>query len=338
MSIWTSEIKELEKLYESFKGQLPDLEKELERLIKADDENMILLYSRRCLEVIITDLCECELKRPRKTEPLKGIIDKLQKEEKVPSHIVASMQGLNTLSTFGTHPKDFDPEQVKPVLNNLLIIIKWYLRYKDPVSFNKLIAKEKHGAEQKVIPAKIIPGPRKKVLILISGLLLVIIIALTVLGKFDIINLSNLTQSYKSIAVLPFTNLSNDPDQEYFSYGLMEEILDRLCRIGNLKVISHTSSARFKGTSLSLKEIARQLRASAIMEGSVQKQGDKIRITIQLIDGKTDIHLWSKKFENDGLRAFPLNSCHRLITYSWTRKEFRWETEKPCISGNLILM
>ena len=72
MSIWSVEIKQIEQLYESFKGQFPELEKELERLTKADDENMILLYSRRCLEVIITDLCECELKRPRKTEPLKG--------------------------------------------------------------------------------------------------------------------------------------------------------------------------------------------------------------------------------------------------------------------------
>jgi len=85
MAIWSAEIKEIERLYESIRGHLPDLEKELERLVKADDENMILLYSRRCLEVFITDLCECELKRPRKTEPLKGIIDKLNKEEKVPS-------------------------------------------------------------------------------------------------------------------------------------------------------------------------------------------------------------------------------------------------------------
>ena len=113
MAIWTPEIKELEKLYESLKGQFPDLEKELKRLIKADDENMILLYSRRCLEVIITDLCECELKRPRKTEPLKGIIDKLHKEERVPSNIITSMDHLNSLSAFGAHPKDFDPEQVK---------------------------------------------------------------------------------------------------------------------------------------------------------------------------------------------------------------------------------
>jgi hypothetical protein len=130
MTIWTTEIKEIEKLYESFKGQLPELEKELEQLIETKDANVVMLYSRRCLEVIITDLCECELKRPRKTEPLKGIIDKLHKEEKVPSHIITSMHGLNELSTYGAHPKDFDPEQVKPVLINLDIIIKWYLKYK----------------------------------------------------------------------------------------------------------------------------------------------------------------------------------------------------------------
>ena len=81
MSIWSVEIKQIVTLYESLKGQLPDLEKELGQLIKSEDANVIY-YSRRCLEVIITDLCEYELKRPRKTEPLKGIIDKLHKEEK----------------------------------------------------------------------------------------------------------------------------------------------------------------------------------------------------------------------------------------------------------------
>ena len=91
---------------------------------------MVLLYSRRSLEVIVTHLCESELNRPRGTEPLKGIIDKLNKEEKVPSHIITSMLNLNNLSVYGAHPKEFDPEQVKPVLSNLIIIIKWYLKYK----------------------------------------------------------------------------------------------------------------------------------------------------------------------------------------------------------------
>jgi len=124
MPLWSAEIKELETLYNTVKGRFPDLEKDLEHLIKTDDENVALLYSRRCLEIIVTNLCETELKRPRGTEPLKGIIDKLSHEKKVPAHLITSMESLNSLSTYGTHPKEFDPEQVKPVLNNLTIIIK----------------------------------------------------------------------------------------------------------------------------------------------------------------------------------------------------------------------
>src|SRR4030043_1385621 len=131
MTLWSAEIKEIERLYNSIKGKSPELEKELERLIRTDDENIVLVYARRCMKVIITDLCENELKRPRKTEPLQGIIDKLNREEKIPSHIFASMQSLNSLSTFGSHPKDFDPRQVTPVLVNLTTIIEWYLKYKN---------------------------------------------------------------------------------------------------------------------------------------------------------------------------------------------------------------
>ena len=80
MTIWSSEIKELEKLYDSIKGKHPKLDNELQRLIKTDDENIVLVYARRCLEVLITDLSERGLKRPRGTEPLKGIIDRLNKE------------------------------------------------------------------------------------------------------------------------------------------------------------------------------------------------------------------------------------------------------------------
>lgn len=72
------------------------------------------------------------------TETLQGIIDKLNKEELVPSNIIASIHGLNNLSTFGTHPKDFEPEQVKPVLINLNVIIKWYLRYREGRTINKI--------------------------------------------------------------------------------------------------------------------------------------------------------------------------------------------------------
>ena len=133
MAIWSAEIKELEALYKSVSGQFPELDKELEELIKAENENVALLYSRRCLEVIVTDLCEIELNRPRKTEPLKGIIDKLNKEEKVPSHIITSMYNLNSLSSYGTHPKEYDPQQVRPVLLNLATILEWYYKQRNIV-------------------------------------------------------------------------------------------------------------------------------------------------------------------------------------------------------------
>ena len=129
MVIWSGEIRELEKLYASLKGQHPDLEKELDLLIKAADKNMVMVYARRTLEVVIAVLCERELNMPRGTQPLAGIIDKLKKEEKVPDHIIASMRNLNSLSAFGAHPKDFNPRQVKPVLLDLTTALEWYIDY-----------------------------------------------------------------------------------------------------------------------------------------------------------------------------------------------------------------
>jgi TolB-like protein len=103
----------------------------------------------------------------------------------------------------------------------------------------------------------------------------------------------------KSVAVLPFVNLSGDPEQEYFTEGMMDEILDRLFKIGDLKVISRTSSMHYKNTDLSLKEIAQELGVSAILEGSVRKAGNIVRITVQLIDAGTDTHLWSEVYDGD---------------------------------------
>jgi len=112
----------------------------------------------------------------------------------------------------------------------------------------------------------------------------------------------------KSIAVLPFVNLSNDPEQEYFSDGMVEAILDDLCKVGGLKVISSTSTRRYKRTDKPLKEISHELGVSAILEGSVQKIGNNVRITAQLIDTKTDIHLWSDKYDKELSDVFSIYS------------------------------
>ena len=103
----------------------------------------------------------------------------------------------------------------------------------------------------------------------------------------------------KSIAVMPFKNMSNDPDQEYFSDGMMEEILDRLFKIGDLKVISRTSSMRYSNTDKSIKEIAGELGVASILEGSVRRIGNMVRIAVQLIDAGSDSHLWSEIYDGD---------------------------------------
>lgn len=101
--------------------------------------------------------------------------------------------------------------------------------------------------------------------------------------------------SIKSIAVLPFVNMSNDPEQEYFSDGMSEEILNSLAHLKDLEVAGRTSSFYFKGKNLDLREIGEKLNVHTIMEGSIRKQGNKLRITVQLINVENGFHLWSEK-------------------------------------------
>lgn len=101
----------------------------------------------------------------------------------------------------------------------------------------------------------------------------------------------------QSIAVLPFVNMSPDPDQEYFADGLSEEILNLLAKIPELKVIGRTSSFSYKGKNEDLRMIGQQLSVATILEGSVRKSGDKIRVTAQLIDASDGAHLWSETYD-----------------------------------------
>jgi TolB-like protein/Tfp pilus assembly protein PilF len=108
---------------------------------------------------------------------------------------------------------------------------------------------------------------------------------------------STLVVPEKSIAVLPFENRSRDPDNTYFADGIQDEILTRLSKIGDLKVISRTSTQHYKSTPENLPEIARQLGVAHILEGSVQKSGDTVRVNVQLIKAANDSHLWADTFD-----------------------------------------
>jgi adenylate cyclase len=108
-----------------------------------------------------------------------------------------------------------------------------------------------------------------------------------------------LVESYgdNSIAVLPFVNMSDDASNEYFSDGISEELLNLLAKIPELRVISRSSAFSYKGKQIKLTEVARELNVAHILEGSVRKAGNQVRITVQLIEARTDTHLWSATFD-----------------------------------------
>lgn len=312
MTIWSAEMRELTLLYEALKGKLPDLEKELERLVKTDDENMVLVYSRRCLEVIITDLCEGELKRPRGTEPLKGIIDKLNKEEMVPSHIITSMGNLNSLSTYGAHPKEFDLHQVRPVLLDLSTIIKWYLNYK-----NLEVKIKKVKPEHETLPDETLPKAAlrfRRPLILISGIVIVGFFALMAVKVFSLFSKDKFGAIREedgriSVAVMPFENQTGDTTLNWFQRGISSLITNGLGSSSELAVrddqtmyevmesIDRVFTAGISGSQA--KEVAQKVNAEAYISGSYQGREGVYWIMVNLVDTESGDILWTHRVEGD---------------------------------------
>ncbi len=133
-----------------------------------------------------------------------------------------------------------------------------------------------------------------------SGRLAVILLAIAVLAVLSIIfypKKEGAQASLHSVAVLPFRNLSEDPANEYFSDGLAEELLDTLTRVEGLQVASRTSSFSFKNRGAGVQEIAETLQVASLLSGSVRKQGDQVRITVELVDGQSGMRLWSNTYD-----------------------------------------
>jgi len=112
----------------------------------------------------------------------------------------------------------------------------------------------------------------------------------------------------KSIAVLPFENLSDDKGAAYFADGIQDEILTKLASIADLKVISRTSTAKYKSKPEDLKTVSQQLGVATVLEGSVQKAADTVRVNVQLIDARADSHLWAKSYDRDIKDVFAVES------------------------------
>ena len=114
--------------------------------------------------------------------------------------------------------------------------------------------------------------------------------------------------SQKSIAVLPFDNLSEEKGNAFFAEGIQDEILTRLAKVADLKVISRTSTQRFKAAPSDLREIAKQLGVMNILEGSVQKSNDQVRVNVKLINALTDAHLWAETYDRKLTDIFAVES------------------------------
>ena len=110
----------------------------------------------------------------------------------------------------------------------------------------------------------------------------------------------------KSIAVLPFENMSNDPEQSYFSNGMTVDLLTQLSKIGDLRVISRASIMQYINTTKSSSEIAEELGVTYILAGSVRKYDDNVRISVQLIDARTDSHIWADDFDRELKNIFAI--------------------------------
>ena len=166
---------------------------------------------------------------------------------------------------------------------------------------------EKVGVEELLPPAPagpvseapVAPVRTRPRAILVAAISVVAIAVLAVALIPALSHRSSSTPPLRSIAVLPLANFSGDPAQEYFVDGMTDELITDLAKIGSVRVISRTSAMRYKGTNKRLPEIARELNVDGIIEGSVTRSGQRVRITAQLLYGPTDKHIWAETYERD---------------------------------------
>jgi serine/threonine protein kinase/tetratricopeptide (TPR) repeat protein len=156
------------------------------------------------------------------------------------------------------------------------------------------------------------PSRRTGLALLVAGIVLALLVAAVVLT-----NVGGLRQrlfgrpdasTIRSLAVLPFENLSHDPEQDYFADGMTETLITNLSRIDTLRVVSRTTAMHYKGTNKTLPEIAKELNVDGVVEGSVMRSGTRVRITTQLLEARTDRHVWADTYDRDLVDVLRLQS------------------------------
>ncbi len=176
-----------------------------------------------------------------------------------------------------------------------------------PVSAYKVLMDPRVTTSGEIEKKRVMPPWSKQSVIAVGISILIIFMALGVWSFYLGGRLTKpATGGKASIVVLPFTNLSDDPEQEYFSDGITEELINALAKVRELKVISRTSAFFYKGKDVTLRTIGEKLNVDKVLEGSVRKSGNKLRITVQLINVADDTHLWSETYDREMKDVFEI--------------------------------
>jgi serine/threonine-protein kinase len=218
----------------------------------------------------------------------------------------AGASDLEVLQRVQHQPADPLGEEIPPALR---MVVEKALE-KDPAeryqSMRDLVVDLRRLARQNAETRAPAATPsRRGVALAVAAL---VIIAMGVVALWTMRPTATDSPRIRSIAVLPLQNLSRDPDQEFFSDGTTESLISNLAQIRDLDVISRTSIMRYKGTTKAVPEISRELNVDAILEGSVQRVGGAVRITVQLVRGSTGIHLWARQYERDAADVLKLEA------------------------------
>jgi TolB-like protein/tetratricopeptide (TPR) repeat protein len=223
------------------------------------------------------------------------------------------MQNLNSLSTFGTHPKDFDPRQVKPVLLDLATVLEWYMRYlvaqKTVVTESDILQPKR---KEPVAFIKTMPKPGKRI-IMAASILLAGAIIIVSLVLFNLIGggKKTLTKSIKSLVVLPFSNYTGDAGLGTLISGMQSCLIADIQRLSGLRVICKTSSNAYKDTDKPVHEIASELNVDAAIEVSVLGYIDSLVIQVSLINAFPEEEIvWMSDYKEE--KSQILNLYNRI--------------------------
>ena len=189
-------------------------------------------------------------------------------------------------------------------------------------------------------PSAAPPRPRRRRNVV--ALLVAIGIVVSAVGRFFLLPRASARKIDKSIAVLPFENFSDDKENAFFADGIQDDILTNLAKIGDLKVISRTSVMPYRGKEKNVREIGKALGVSTILEGSVRKSGNRVRVNVQLINAVNDEHIWAEDYDRDLTDVFAIQTdLAQKIAHELQAKlsptEKAQMTRKPTENGEAYL-